>query len=88
MTLARVWDGGWRPHCCRQALGRRPVSGRRVSKCLIWNQKYGADERTRTVDLLITNELLYQLSYIGPDEPGTVAVQPPRIELGTPRFSV
>ena len=24
-----------------------------------------ADERTRTVDLLITNELLYQLSYIG-----------------------
>ena len=25
----------------------------------------GADERNRTVDLLITNELLYQLSYIG-----------------------
>ena len=25
----------------------------------------GADERTRTVDLLITNQLLYQLSYIG-----------------------
>ena len=25
----------------------------------------GADERSRTLDLLITNELLYQLSYIG-----------------------
>ncbi len=25
----------------------------------------GADERTRTADLLITSELLYQLSYIG-----------------------
>ena len=26
----------------------------------------GADERTRTADLLITNQLLYQLSYVGP----------------------
>ena len=26
---------------------------------------YGANERTRTADLLITNQLLYQLSYIG-----------------------
>ena len=25
----------------------------------------GADERIRTADLLITNELLYQLSYVG-----------------------
>ena len=25
----------------------------------------GADERSRTVDLLITNQLLYQLSYVG-----------------------
>ena len=25
----------------------------------------GADDRTRTGDLLITNQLLYQLSYIG-----------------------
>ena len=31
----------------------------------IRKQKYGADERTRTVDLLITSELLYQLSYVG-----------------------
>ena len=30
-------------------------------KCLI----YGADMRSRTADLLITNQLLYQLSYIG-----------------------
>ena len=27
--------------------------------------KNGADERTRTADLLITNQLLYQLSYVG-----------------------
>ncbi len=27
---------------------------------------FGADERTRTADLLITNQLLYQLSYAGP----------------------
>lgn len=26
----------------------------------------GADERSRTADLLITSELLYQLSYVGP----------------------
>lgn len=26
---------------------------------------YGADNRNRTNDLLITNELLYQLSYVG-----------------------
>ena len=27
--------------------------------------KNGADGRVRTCDLLVTNELLYQLSYIG-----------------------
>ncbi len=27
--------------------------------------RYGADEGTRTLDLLITNRLLYQLSHIG-----------------------
>jgi hypothetical protein len=30
-----------------------------------YNEKYGADEPIRTVDLLITSELLYQLSYVG-----------------------
>ena len=29
-------------------------------------QLNGADERSRTADLLITNQLLYQLSYVGP----------------------
>ncbi len=28
-------------------------------------KRIGAGERTRTVDLLITNQLLYQLSYAG-----------------------
>lgn len=27
--------------------------------------KFGADDRNRTGDLLVTSELLYQLSYIG-----------------------
>jgi hypothetical protein len=26
---------------------------------------YGANERSRTADLIITSELLYQLSYVG-----------------------
>ncbi len=30
----------------------------------------GADERTRTADLLITSELLYQLSYVGSGQLG------------------
>ena len=32
---------------------------------LRYTSKYGADEGTRTLDLLITNRLLYQLSHIG-----------------------
>gem|GEM_PF-3429061 len=32
---------------------------------LAYPKKHGADERSRTSDLLITNQLLYQLSYIG-----------------------
>lgn len=32
---------------------------------------YGADNRSRTYDLRITNALLYQLSYIGPERPVT-----------------
>lgn len=30
-----------------------------------WGFLFGAGERNRTLDLLITNELLYQLSYTG-----------------------
>ena len=40
---------------------------RRVpSRNIVYPQgKTGADGRTRTADLLITNQLLYQLSYVG-----------------------
>jgi hypothetical protein len=31
----------------------------------LWREKHGAGERTRTSDLLITNQLLYHLSYTG-----------------------
>ncbi len=34
----------------------------------ISNSFFGADERSRTSDLLITNQLLYQLSYISTQE--------------------
>ena len=33
--------------------------------CVNQRDMGGADNRSRTYDLLITNELLYQLSYIG-----------------------
>jgi hypothetical protein len=36
-----------------------------ASKCLIILMRSGAESRTRTDDLLITNQLLYQLSYFG-----------------------
>ena len=39
--------------------------------------KYGADERTRTADLLITNQLLYQRIYGGPKVPAGSDVHPP-----------
>ncbi len=38
------------------------------SKLLIFNHRVdGADTRSRTRDLLITSQLLYQLSYVGSD---------------------
>ena len=40
---------------------------------LRYTSKYGANEGTRTPDLLITNQLLYQLSYIGTSVPNSIA---------------
>ncbi len=37
----------------------------RNSDCRDLSERKNSDERTRTADLLITSELLYQLSYIG-----------------------
>ena len=37
----------------------------RIKKPLKQGLEDGADEQNRTADLLITNQLLYQLSYIG-----------------------
>lgn len=37
----------------------------------VWGSLNGADNRSRTYDLRITNALLYQLSYIGPERPVT-----------------
>ncbi len=50
----------------------------RFTVCPLWplgylpeNINLKADERDRTFDLLITNQLLYQLSYIGIKEQST-----------------
>ena len=37
-----------------------------ASKAMVCAESYGAESRIRTGDLLITNQLLYQLSYFGP----------------------
>ena len=42
---------------------------------------FGAHNMIRTRDLLITNQLLYQLSYVGIN-----LVHSPRIELGYPAY--
>ena len=50
---------------------------------------FGADERSRTSDLLITNQLLYQLSYISEarhfsKNPNPYLSPPPQCLLGPP----
>ena len=45
------------------ATGR--LTWRRTPCFQLFLGKAGADERIRTADLLITNQLLYQLSYVG-----------------------
>jgi hypothetical protein len=39
--------------------------GQRALQPLVFLALIGAEERIRTADLLITNQLLYQLSYLG-----------------------
>ena len=46
----------------RRCLPRRQAIEHRIGQV---PEIIGADERTRTADLLITNQLLYQLSYVG-----------------------
>ncbi len=45
----------------------------------------GADERIRTADLLITNQLLYQLSYIGGEGRGSIRNAPRANKAAEPR---
>ena len=54
------------------------ISGQEVAKPTFWNYRpiafyEGAGSRIRTDDLLITNQLLYQLSYAGKNAPETSA---------------
>ncbi len=63
-----LWSG---PHQTKRSLAARHVRLRKEVRPGMAVQRYlsavngGANERTRTADLLITSELLYQLSYIG-----------------------
>jgi hypothetical protein len=43
-------------------LDRAPLHNWSIAK---FSKDFGAGEWTRTIDLLITNQLLYQLSYAG-----------------------
>lgn len=45
----------------------------------------GADDGTRTRDLLITNQLLYQLSYVGVVKPSTICETRPLARSRRPR---
>ena len=45
-----------------------------LAACCFYDILYGAEDRTRTDDLLITNQLLYQLSYFGFYSDCTVAL--------------
>ena len=69
-----------------------------VGSCGEWSRHclrpgaFEADARTRTADLLITNELLYQLSYIGSlppeseDSRGTYHCAAPQSRTGDPQI--
>src|SRR5262249_7761165 len=56
----------------RRTLGSvtfRCDAGERSLGPRIGNENDGGDGRIRTGDLMITNQLLYQLSYVGPEGP-------------------
>jgi hypothetical protein len=50
---------------CQKASNLSPRLSGNWNIWLTYKEKKRADERTRTADLLITNELLYLLSYVG-----------------------
>ena len=54
---------------------------KRATKLRYTSKKAGANEGTRTLDLLITNQLLYQLSYIGASARIIIAKMPSFVQL-------
>ena len=56
--------------CANRSQQQHPGGTRRLSRVIVYPQagtparRHGADEGTRTPNLLITNQLLYQLSYV------------------------
>ena len=75
---------------CDSTIELLPQSSRAASPCHAIPIKpaglSGAGERTRTPDRLITNQMLYQLSYAGPNEPNPI-ISPAR-EIRSRRLGV
>ncbi len=62
IPLSKQWENGL------SGVKKHPAADRELRFFRIFRlgkPKKRADERTRTADLLITSELLYQLSYVG-----------------------
>ena len=66
-TLGMVGEGGFEPPKLKAADLQSVPFGHSGTLPLLWDKRrlslFGAGNRTRTYDLLITNQLLYQLSY-------------------------
>ena len=66
--LGLVWwgmvDSNHRRHS-QQIYSLSPLATREIPHIQLFCRLLGAGRRTRTPDLLITNQLLYQLSYTG-----------------------
>ncbi len=69
LRAVRAGSGRPGPTACahRAHERRRAATGGRLAAGAAASRRNGADERSRTSDLLITNQLLYQLSYISAD---------------------
>ena len=60
------WDHSLgQDHCCRSSFGQGAKQKRPAFRRAFFGTAYGAGTRSRTRDLLITSQLLYQLSYTG-----------------------
>jgi hypothetical protein len=65
MRIGTEKEGGVEVGICICLLGGIPPAWRDVNGRIMKENQYGAGERTRTPDPLLTRQTLYQLSYTG-----------------------